>query len=406
LTKGQVAAAVALSAVALEAVFRKSWRPITDLWPWFGLPMAAGIFALWFNAAYRAGGETFWETLVGNELMARVAGTGERAQNARPIWYFVPVFLGRFLPWSAALVLAAPRWWKEGLFRPARRHPFLAPAAWTIGIFLVFSIPKGKRPDYILPAFAPAAVWVAALMLDWMRRGWAAFGWTRDCGMRIAECGDKRQPEECGLRIADRGKKQGGSADDDGRRLARRGGMASAFATEAGRRRVLAAVFAITVMGVSGYFLFGSEAAHTHDADRARRFGREAFALIQKEPGPILYCEAKSSFVQFYFRTNQVELTISEAAKEAMSLLEPKTNSESSAAPAARRPVYSVTRASQVERLKEALGVDGSGSETAPADRVGPLPAAPIAAIVATAPHKKSDRSPLTLVKVALPPGR
>lgn len=319
LTKGQVAAGVALGAVAVEAALRKSWRPITDLWPWFGLPIAACVFALWFNAAWRAGGQAFWDTLVGNEFLARVAGTGERAENARPVWYFVLIFVGRFLPWSATLLLAAPLWWKEKLLLPRRRHPFLAPAAWTIGVFLIFSLPKGKRPDYILPAYAPASVLVAAVALAWLRRGWRAFGWKRITYARTQK------------------------AVREGETMGSAAGRPDSWRN---RRRWLAGVTAVTVLGIVGYFFFGSEAARTHEADRTRRFGRAAYEVIQENPGPILYCDSSNSLVQFYLRTNQVDLSV-EGTVEALQMgLEGDWR-------AMGEQVYVVTRNSREAKLME-----------------------------------------------------
>ncbi len=334
LTKGQVAVGVALGAVGMECAVRRSWRPLTDLQPWFGLPIVAGVFALWFNAAYEKGGQEFWDTLVGNEFLQRVAGTGERKENARPVWYFVPIFLGRFLPWSAVLALSMPRWIRERVWR--RDHPFAVPAAWLVGIFLVFSLPAGKRPDYILPAYAPGAVLAAVVVMDWLWRGWRALGW----------------------------KKQGeGKLKDEMESTAKKGiGHWGWLATARGRLRLLAVVFVAGALGNAGYFHFGSEAARTHRADRTREFGEAAYRVVKQSPGPIVYYDSKNSLVQFYLHTNQDNLDLEETVERLREL----------AGEEYPGPVYVVTRTSRVERLREALGAGWRGEVAVLLEGVAP----------------------------------
>lgn len=270
LTKGVVAPAVAFGAVAVECLVRRTARPLLDLWPWFGLPLIGLVFLLWFNAAWLRGGEVFWNTLIGEELVHHVAGTEHRAQNARPIYYFLPVFVGRFLPWSLIVLLALPRWWKEKIWR--RDHPFLAPAAWTLGILLVFSIPRGKRPDHIFPIYAPAAVLAAVVLMDWIRSGWGALGW-------------KLKPEMLAALPC--------------------GGIAQ-------RRRAWKSLAVITAAGIIAAFHFFIEPAQTRIGEQTRRFGNQAAEIIARSPAQVHFCEVRNSLVHFYLRTHTPSLTLGE----------------------------------------------------------------------------------------------
>jgi 4-amino-4-deoxy-L-arabinose transferase-like glycosyltransferase len=270
LTKGVVAPAVALGAVGMECLARRTTRPLLDLWPWFGLPLISLVFLLWFNAAWMRGGEVFWNTLIGEEMVHHVTGTRERAHNTRPVYYFLPVFVGRFLPWSVLLLLALPRWWKEKLWR--RDHPFLAPAAWTLGILLVFSIPRGKRPDHIFPIYAPAAVLAAVVLMEWIRSGWGAFGWKLKPALLAA------LPRGDALR----------------------------------RRRAWKALAAITAASIIAAFHFLIEPAQTRIGEQTRRFGTQAAAIIARSPAEVHYCEVRNSLVHFYLRTHSPSLTLPE----------------------------------------------------------------------------------------------
>jgi hypothetical protein len=114
--------------------------------PWF----------LWAN--YRTGGEYFhvfiWEHNVER-------GLGGGVLRSHPFWYYVPLFASDFLPWSPLLLAAFFVAWKLGILRtdPEARLGF----AWFAAIFVVLSCAQYKRPDYLLPAYPGAALFLACV---------------------------------------------------------------------------------------------------------------------------------------------------------------------------------------------------------------------------------------------------
>src|SRR5262249_41204565 len=101
-------------------------------------------------------------------------------------YYYLPVLLAGFLPWSAFLgpavwhsvrVVRAGEGPDESGVRPRDRHLYLW--CWAAVYFLAFSLCRTKLPNYILPLYAPVAILTAAALDGWRRGaanlpGWAA----------------------------------------------------------------------------------------------------------------------------------------------------------------------------------------------------------------------------------------
>ena len=97
----------------------------------------------------------------------------EELGKTRPFFYFVPVFLVGFLPWSVPFVIFLVKKFKRFVrrietktlhftFDTNERKLILFSAIYFILVFLLFSVASGKLPTYILPVF-PAASMLTAL---------------------------------------------------------------------------------------------------------------------------------------------------------------------------------------------------------------------------------------------------
>jgi hypothetical protein len=84
-----------------------------------------------------------------------------KVAHARPFYYYIPVLLGGFSPWSFFLPLAIIR----ALWRPLRRidQRALFLSLWFAVIFLFFSAASSKLGTYILPSFPAASLLVGIL---------------------------------------------------------------------------------------------------------------------------------------------------------------------------------------------------------------------------------------------------
>lgn len=82
----------------------------------------------------------------------------------QPVWYFVPITLAGFLPWTGylwrAVKDALPSSWQERRTRPVELYLLL----WPLIILVFFSLSDSKLPTYVLPVFPPIAVLIGRLL--------------------------------------------------------------------------------------------------------------------------------------------------------------------------------------------------------------------------------------------------
>ena len=158
LTKGPVAFLVPFSA-ALGWVIssHRTSRPGPQLsWP-AGVPLMMFIGLSWHLlvvAKFPDLAVYFWK----HELVERFASSTHG--RSQPIWFFVPVLLAGFLPWTWAALGRVSSFGKSyqdllGLF-----------IGWMIIPFLVLSLSGSKLATYILPLFPGLAVGLAAALIQ------------------------------------------------------------------------------------------------------------------------------------------------------------------------------------------------------------------------------------------------
>jgi 4-amino-4-deoxy-L-arabinose transferase-like glycosyltransferase len=133
----------------------RDWRSILS----WRLPAGAAIFFLiaapWFaQVTLATDGRWLREFVLVQHIQRYTAGTG----HEQPFYYYLVNFPADFLPWTIfllpALLSYAPR-------RGAIKEPVtLFFCLWFGVIFLFFSISDTKRGLYLLPLFAPAALWI------------------------------------------------------------------------------------------------------------------------------------------------------------------------------------------------------------------------------------------------------
>ncbi|HSB15290.1 MAG TPA: glycosyltransferase family 39 protein [Bryobacteraceae bacterium] len=136
------------------------------LWAWRGRlrrfldPAPVLVFLViavpWFAVLAWKTGFPFVEELFLRHHFARFS-SGHQL-HARPFWFYVPVLLAGFVPWTPAFVLLLRR----GLFSDRRRRFLLI---WVAFGFLFFSVSAGKLPGYVLPLF-PAVAALIGIAVD------------------------------------------------------------------------------------------------------------------------------------------------------------------------------------------------------------------------------------------------
>jgi 4-amino-4-deoxy-L-arabinose transferase-like glycosyltransferase len=154
---------IAVVALSGHAWQKRGWRGLFPRHLLWGVPLFAGLVALWaVPAANRLG----WEYLRGLTLGQVETRVIEGTSHEQPLWYYLPLFAAFFLPWTLVL---------PGVIRASRRElrsegPGRAETGrylvWFLVCFVIFSAIPGKRERYILPLFVPAAALVG---IAWAR---------------------------------------------------------------------------------------------------------------------------------------------------------------------------------------------------------------------------------------------
>jgi 4-amino-4-deoxy-L-arabinose transferase-like glycosyltransferase len=131
--------------------------------------IAAAIGLPWFVAMWLEHGDAYLQSFFVGDNLERF--TTERFNDARPVWFYLPVLLGGLMPWSVCLVafgVDALAGWKRGRSRLDDTDWRLL--LWAIMPILFFTLSIGKQPRYILPVLPPLAVMVARGIAERMGR--------------------------------------------------------------------------------------------------------------------------------------------------------------------------------------------------------------------------------------------
>jgi len=167
ITKGPVGFVLPLLTILVYAALQHRVRELKRLGWLPGIALFLVVSLPWFIAvSIRNPGfprYAFW-----NESVLRF--TTAHAHRGGSVFYYLPVFLVGFLPWSFALLFAGVnrvRGWKR--LREPGAAPYAFLLAWALVTLVFFSISHSKLPAYFLPA-VPA---LALLMGDI---------WNRDIG--------------------------------------------------------------------------------------------------------------------------------------------------------------------------------------------------------------------------------
>jgi 4-amino-4-deoxy-L-arabinose transferase-like glycosyltransferase len=155
LAKGPAAIVLPGGGVLLWAAFTRRWRDAFRCLH----PVAIASFCLtalpWYIVCSRRNPDFFHIFIIEHNFKRYLT---PEFQHIQPFWFYAPVLLVAFAPWTLALVWSA----LFGAFRawPQRRpsDATLLALCWAIFCLVFFSISKSKLPGYILPAVPPIAL--------------------------------------------------------------------------------------------------------------------------------------------------------------------------------------------------------------------------------------------------------
>lgn len=162
MTKGFLALAIPVVAMLPVMLYQRRFLELLKFGP-LAVFCAVLISLPWAIAVHQQEPD-YWRYFIVVEHFQRFSG--EDAQHASPVWYYIPVILLGCLPWLALLPGALFKGWKERRNNP----PMFFLFCWFVAPFLLFSIAKGKLPTYMLPLMAPLAVMIAKYGVDCVRK--------------------------------------------------------------------------------------------------------------------------------------------------------------------------------------------------------------------------------------------
>jgi 4-amino-4-deoxy-L-arabinose transferase-like glycosyltransferase len=180
LTKGPVGFLLPVLSIVAYQAWRGNLRRLRELNWALGLAAFLAVTLPWFLAVTLRHPDfpryAFWQ-----ESLERFA-TGN-SHRAGPLYYYLPIYLAGFLPWSFFLLYAAyhrVRRWRE--LRQDVHAPVLFLLSWVGVIFIFFTISRSKLPGYFLPAVIPLSILMAKVWTekqgnvrapDWLVAGFA-----------------------------------------------------------------------------------------------------------------------------------------------------------------------------------------------------------------------------------------
>jgi 4-amino-4-deoxy-L-arabinose transferase-like glycosyltransferase len=150
LAKGPAAIILSGGAIFFWALFTKRWRDAFRLFH----PAALASFGLtalpWYFLCARRNPDFFRIFIIEHNFKRYLT---PEFQHIRPFWYYIPVLLIAFLPWTALLlwsmVEGAVHFWSA---RCTKDSTWLL-ICWAGFCGLFFSVSRSKLPGYVLPAF-------------------------------------------------------------------------------------------------------------------------------------------------------------------------------------------------------------------------------------------------------------
>jgi 4-amino-4-deoxy-L-arabinose transferase-like glycosyltransferase len=165
LAKGPAGVILCGGSVFFWAVFTKRWRDAFRLLH----PAAIAAFCLtalpWYILCARRNPDFFRVFIIEHNFKRYLT---PEFQHIQPFWYYVPILMIAFVPWTAVLLWSA----LLGVVRIRHAKPISNTAAYFLSsaLFCIafFSVSHSKLPGYVLPAIPAIAFLVARSCVAWV----------------------------------------------------------------------------------------------------------------------------------------------------------------------------------------------------------------------------------------------
>jgi 4-amino-4-deoxy-L-arabinose transferase-like glycosyltransferase len=161
ITKGPVGFLLPLLAILVYSILRGGMSRFKRLHWGLGLAAFFAVVLPWFIAVSVKNPDFPRYALWQESLVRFTTGSARRSGG---VFYYLPVYLGGFFPWSFLLLYAAfplIKGWKA--LKEERNAPLAFLVSFVLVVFVFFTISRSKLPGYFLPALGPLSILTAHL---------------------------------------------------------------------------------------------------------------------------------------------------------------------------------------------------------------------------------------------------
>lgn len=160
MVKGPVGAVLVLGTAAAFLLLRRRGGEVARTMPLPGVVVLLLVVAPWYAMVQAQTDGAFLREFVVHQNVQRALGAD--FEHNMPFYFYLPIFLVGFFPWSIFLPLA---WANTVTLRPrgCEAEASLFAAVWVVVVVGVFSIFRSKLPAYTYPAYPAAALLVGVM---------------------------------------------------------------------------------------------------------------------------------------------------------------------------------------------------------------------------------------------------
>ncbi len=177
LAKGPVGIALPLLGCLIYLLYQRDWQAMREMKLLMGMALFLAVVLLWYGPAVVKGGRAYLDMTLFRQTLDRFSSGWS---HGRPFYYYFYNFPVQFLPWTIFLPGAIAYGFSKEMV--VKRKEFFFLLAWSVVIFLFFSLSKGKRGLYLLPLYPAVSLMVGKLWNDLIEgymdpfpRGWISW---------------------------------------------------------------------------------------------------------------------------------------------------------------------------------------------------------------------------------------
>ena len=163
--KGPVGAALPMMAIGLFLIYKRQLSFLKEMQIGWGLLIFLAVAMPWYILISLKNPD-YLEYFVLKQNIGSFLS--QQSRHPKPFYYYIPVLMGGFFPWSLFLPLSL---WRTLRAKAALHGDGLIFALiWFGAIFIFFSVATSKLGTYILPLFPAASLLVGALFYDLLHK--------------------------------------------------------------------------------------------------------------------------------------------------------------------------------------------------------------------------------------------